>query len=631
MVIGAGLLTGLVSAAPVASAQSSSWSIVPSPSTAATQENQLFGLSCVSASDCWTVGYASNNTAFQTLIEQWNGTGWSIAPSPSTNATLDNVLNGVSCVSASDCWTVGYANNGTTDQTLVEQWNGTGWAIVPSPSTSAALQNVLNSVSCVSASDCWAVGFANTGTTNQTLIEHWGGTGWSIVPSPNTAAEPNELYSITCVSVSDCWAVGTAFNGTTFQTLTEQWNGAGWAIVPSPNTSATLSNSLNSISCVSASDCWAVGTANNGTTNQTLIEQWNGTGWSIAPSPSTNATLDNVLNGVSCVSASDCWAVGFASSGTALQTLIEQWNGTGWSIAPSPSTNATLANILNSVSCVSASDCWTAGRANNGTALQTLTLQMVGPEGYWLGAGDGGVFNFGANAFYGSAGSLHLNAPVVGIAPDNDPGYWLVASDGGIFNYGDAGFFGSAGGIHLNKPVVGMAATPDDKGYWLVASDGGIFNYGDAGFFGSAGSIHLNKPIVGMAVTPDGAGYWLVASDGGIFSYGDANFYGSRGGQPLNKPIVGMAATADGAGYWLVASDGGIFNYGDAQFLGSTGALRLNKPVVGMAATTYGHGVQGYWLVASDGGIFNYGNATYQGSTGSIALNSPVVGIGATG
>jgi hypothetical protein len=77
-------------------------------------------------------------------------------------------------------------------------------------------------------------------------------------------------------------------------------------------------------------------------------------------------------------------------------------------------------------------------------------------------------------------------------------GYWLVASDGGIFTYGDARFLGSAGSIHLNRPIVGMTATPDGGGYWLVASDGGIFTYGDAGFFGSTGAIRLNKPIVGM-------------------------------------------------------------------------------------------------------------------------------------
>ena len=81
----------------------------------------------------------------------------------------------------------------------------------------------------------------------------------------------------------------------------------------------------------------------------------------------------------------------------------------------------------------------------------------------------------------------------------NAGGYWLAASDGGVFNYGNAAFFGSAGSLKLNKPIVGIAATHDGGGYWLVASDGGVFNYGDAGFFGSAGSLKLNQPIVGIA------------------------------------------------------------------------------------------------------------------------------------
>jgi len=502
-------------------------------------------------------------------------------PSPNTTTAHDNFLNGVTCVSASDCWAVGFANNGTADQTLVEQWNGASWSIVPSPSTSAAHTDSLSGVNCPSASDCWAVGFANTGTADQTLVEHWNGTSWSIVPSPNTTAAQH--------------------------------------------------NELNDISCLSASDCWGVGDASNGTADQTLVEQWNGTSWVIVSSPNTTTAHDNFFYGVTCVSTSACWAVGFANNGTADQTLVEQWNGTSWVIVSSRSTTTTQFNDLFGVSCVSASDCWAVGQANNGTAAQTLTLQMVGPQGYWLGAGDGGVFNFGADGFFGSTGAIHLNAPVVGLAPANDPGYWLVASDGGIFAFGNAGFYGSTGGFRLNQPVVGMAATPDEHGYWLVAADGGIFTFGDATFLGSTGNIHLNQPIVGMARTPDGKGYWLVASDGGIFAFGDAGFYGSAGAIHLNQPVVGMAATPTGNGYWLVASDGGIFAFGDAQFLGSTGAVKLNKPVVGMAATTYGHGVQGYWLVASDGGIFTFGNATFQGSTGNIALNSPVIGIGATG
>ena len=246
--------------------------------------------------------------------------------------------------------------------------------------------------------------------------------------------------------------------------------------------------------------------------------------------------------------------------------------------------------------------------------------------GYWLASSDGGVFSFGDAQFFGSSGGVHLDAPVVAIAPTPDGnGYWLVASDGGIFNYGDAGFYGSTGSIHLNKPIVGMAATPDGKGYWLVASDGGIFNFGDAGFFGSAGSIHLNKPIVGMAATPDGKGYWLVASDGGTFNFGDAGFFGSAGSIHLNKPVVGIAAAPTGLGYWLVASDGGILNYGTgAGFYGSTGSVHLNKSIVGMAASPDGGG---YSLVASDGGVFNYGDAEFYGSAGRQSLSAPIVGL----
>jgi hypothetical protein len=248
-------------------------------------------------------------------------------------------------------------------------------------------------------------------------------------------------------------------------------------------------------------------------------------------------------------------------------------------------------------------------------------------SGYWLVASDGGVFNYGTAAFYGSTGAINLNKPIVAMAANpGGQGYWLVASDGGVFPYGDAAFYGSTGGLRLENPIVAMAASPDGRGYWLVASDGGVFSFGDAAFYGSTGGMSLKKAIVAMATTPDGRGYWLVASDGGIFAYGDATFYGSTGWRALNKPIVTMTATPDGRGYWLVASDGGVFTYGDAAFYGSTGGMELNKPIVTMAASPDG---RGYWLVASDGGVFTYGDAAFYGSTGGMGLNKPIVAMAA--
>ena len=188
-----------------------------------------------------------------------------------------------------------------------------------------------------------------------------------------------------------------------------------------------------------------------------------------------------------------------------------------------------------------------------------------------------------------------LSKPIVGaaVAPTkplsaNEEG-WRVASDGGVFTFNGAEFYGSAGNIVLNKPIVGIAASPTGKGYWIVGSDGGIFSFGDAKFYGSTGAIKLTKPVVGMAATPTGKGYWLGASDGGIFSFGDAKFYGSTGAIIINKPITGMTSSPSGSGYLMVASDGGVFSYGDAPFYGSAvGRTTSSASIVGITSAVIG-------------------------------------------
>ncbi len=337
---------------------SSTWSLVP---TTNQTRSILNGVSCVSATDCTAVGSVSN--APETLVESWNGTAWSVVPSPNPGSG-DNILYGVSCVSATACTAVGVSiqkvtGGGRRSKTLVESWNGTAWSVVPSPNPGSGNDSLFG-VSCVSATDCTAVGSSD----NTALVESWNGTAWSVVPSPNAAGSGNELLAVSCVSATACTAVGEYLNAEDNQrTLAESWNGTAWSVVPSPN-KGSGENYLTGVSCVSATDCTAVGTGSKDR-SRTLAESWDGTAWSVVPSPNRGSGSGDFLTGVSCVSATACTAVGRyfpASHGDGLRTLVESWNGTAWSAVSTPNkVSGSGRNYLDGVSCVPATACNAVG------------------------------------------------------------------------------------------------------------------------------------------------------------------------------------------------------------------------------------------------------------------------------
>jgi hypothetical protein len=350
--------------------------VVPSPNVGA-DDNYLNSVSCVSASECVAVGYRNTDPGTGTLVMVWDGIEWSIVPSPNAG-TINNYLNSVSCVSASECVAVGSTYTGDyLYETLVMVWDGTAWSIVPSPNA-GTINDQLDSVSCVSASECVAVGQTRTGSVFETLAMVWDGTVWSIVPSPNPGTRYDQLDSVSCVSASECVAVGSTQIGFPIETLVLVWDGNEWSIVPSPN-AGTINDQLDSVSCVSASDCVAVGsTQTEDSMYETLAMVWDGIEWSIVPSPNPG-TIDDGLFSVSCVSASDCVAVGRTDIGDYLyETLVMVWDGIEWLIVPSPNAG-TINDQLDSVSCVSGSDCVAVGSTYNGSDTETLVLSMTGP------------------------------------------------------------------------------------------------------------------------------------------------------------------------------------------------------------------------------------------------------------
>src|SRR5262249_36690420 len=139
---------------------------------------------------------------------------------------------------------------------------------------------------------------ANQTVSTENLVEHYDGTAWSIVNAPYDACRYSLLDKVTCNNSDDCWTVGT--QGTesgNFLTLIQHFDGTAWSIVNSPNTDPNLLNYLYGVTCASPNDCWASGTYDSGSTNyRPQIQHYDGAAWSMTDIPldSTLYRLDDV-------------------------------------------------------------------------------------------------------------------------------------------------------------------------------------------------------------------------------------------------------------------------------------------------------------------------------------------------
>jgi hypothetical protein len=345
------------------------------PSLAASaQAENLLGVSAVSATDAWAVGYKCSNAdcsepnlTYSTLIDRWNGKTWSTVASPDSGPS--DQLTGVSAVSATDAWAVGNTNSGPVNTVsgpaLILHWNGKKWSKTPIPEASTTYF-FLNGVSAISATDAWAVGTWDAhGVNAHALFLHWNGKKWSKVPSPSPVGRA--LFGVSTTSATDAWAVGQYINSADRDaTLTEHWNGKKWSKVASPGPSPGEGNVLFGVSALTPTQAWAVGYWGTDLGQRTMVLRWNGKAWKRVHSPDPGSSFD-VLDGVSAVSASDAWAVGNYSSdkgGTQI-TLILRWNGKTWTRVPSPSPNpdASGVNNLAGVSTVGPGRAFSAGSA----------------------------------------------------------------------------------------------------------------------------------------------------------------------------------------------------------------------------------------------------------------------------
>ncbi|MDQ1434146.1 MAG: hypothetical protein QOF59_962 [Actinomycetota bacterium] len=338
------------------------WATVTAAKPSGASSSALSGVKCTAVSNCVAVGSYVAGGITKTLVERWNGTSWSIVPSPNPAGATSSRFNSVACPLTTSCFAAGTRTVGSQTRTLIERWNGTAWSIIASPNPTGV--PTLSSVGCSSASSCFAVGSVDSNT----FIERWNGTAWTIIASPNpTGAQTNALHGVNCVSATECYAVGNADG----RTMTQRWNGSAWSIQADPVGGSQ--SSLTGVACPSSTSCLAVGSYRppGKNTSLALVERWNGTVWTIVATPTPAGSTAARLVDIDCLSATSCVAVGAATVNGQDQTLVERWNGTVWTIMTSPNVVAG-SNVFADVDCTSATNCFAVGATIIKGQQQTL-------------------------------------------------------------------------------------------------------------------------------------------------------------------------------------------------------------------------------------------------------------------
>lgn len=326
-----------------------SWNLVASPQVG--EEGNLADVTVISAHDAWAVGsFYGVDALKRTLAEHWDGATWSAVASPNPSS-IWNELDAVSGVSANDVWAVGQTGTANfKSEPVIEHWNGTNWAVSPSPSLPQD-NNYLTGIAAVSSTTAWAVGYtlvtSSSRSVEKPLIMRWDGSAWKLVASPAlSSANGGELHAVTAIAANDVWAVGD----NTGSPLIEHWNGSSWTVAQENASSTSTVGSLTdgpltSVSGDGANDVWAVGSGlpdfasgGCGWGDTLVMEHWNGQRWSTVnfpmPAQPTGGGYFN-FNHVAAAAPNDVWAVGGMEAYTVRHTMpvAEHWDGAHWSIA----------------------------------------------------------------------------------------------------------------------------------------------------------------------------------------------------------------------------------------------------------------------------------------------------------
>lgn len=306
----------------------------------------LAAVSLLSASYGWAVGGNATNG----LVERYDGSSFSIVPSANLidhpgNSTNSAWLSGVDAVSSTSAFAVGTATMigpGTVNAAVAERWNGSSWTRTPVPNPGST--NALTGVEATSSADAWAVGSSKPSVTTLPFAVHWNGTAWTQATTVAPGSKANVFNGVAGTSAHDVWAVGYSqdlpYGNKVKHSLIEHWNGTAWSQVPSPDfATGNQTTVLTAVAAVSPNNAWAVG---NGSASEPgiIVLHWGGVTWEKLAVPA----FDQV-GGVTTVGC-DLWLTG-SIAGTPMVAHLHggTWTVVGPTTPGALNTRTTLSGI----------------------------------------------------------------------------------------------------------------------------------------------------------------------------------------------------------------------------------------------------------------------------------------------
>lgn len=357
-----------------------SWHAVPIAPTPNGWE--IDELSAQSPTDAWAAGGDGLNAP--AFVEHWDGAEWKLSWQGSSEDVSPWSLgfNGVAAAGPSAAWAVGA--RGYRVRPVIMSWDGSSWRVDHIPKLPD--QSSLYDVAAVSAKDVWAVGLRWKHLRSWTLIEHWDGNSWKVVPSPNggpsnfvrtpkryapSGREPlsaSLLSAVAVISPDDIWALGgydRALPGPKapgmyrpayrVRLLSEHWNGTKWTLGPTPvmQSDAISRDELptGGFDYVAAAPSGDV----MGLTDGFQGRPWwfSGSAWKPDPSWTPMYSAD----AITVTGHDDAWVMGWRTKKDDLAAV--HWDGSQWATTELPATG-----VLDAASASGPDDIWAAGQVH---------------------------------------------------------------------------------------------------------------------------------------------------------------------------------------------------------------------------------------------------------------------------